>query len=189
MNIIPAGNSSSENLRSAVVKSSPTGLTDIPRKVLGIDPGITATGFAIIDNRQGICTGTIRPKKGDAYKKIEEICSALEEVVRQYHPDLAALEKAFYHKNVASLVRISELRGAIIHTLIQTGTRIVEFMPTHVKLTATGNGRASKLQVRYFIERLFQTNGVRMSHHATDALAIAYTASRRARPPLEPAHE
>jgi crossover junction endodeoxyribonuclease RuvC len=187
--ITQAGNSSSENSRSAVVKASPSGHADIPRLIFGIDPGITATGFAVIQGRQGICTGTIRPKKGDSYKKIEDICSSLEEIVREYRPDLAALEKAFHHKNVASLVRISELRGAIIHMLIQTGTRIIEFMPTHVKLAATGNGRASKPQVRYFIERLFQTDGTRMSHHATDALAIAYAASRRIPSRLAPAND
>ena len=193
MKIIPPGNSASGSYQATGVKAPPSVVADISRpegiKVIGIDPGVTATGFAIIQGQKGICTGTIRPKKADSYKKIEEICSMIEKIVRQHHPGLAALEKAFHHKNVASLVRISELRGAIIHTLIKTGTEIVEYMPTHVKLTATGNGRASKVQVRYFIERIFRTGDKPMSHHAVDALAIAYTACRRTRPQLERADD
>ena len=209
MKITPSGNSTSIATLSACIKVpsygisnisrpgdikvSPSGISNISRpgdiKVIGIDPGVTATGFAIIQGQKGVCTGTIRPKKADSYHKLEEICAALEQVMREHRPDLAALEKAFYHKNVASLVRISELRGAIIHTLIQTGTEIVEYMPTHIKLTATGNGRASKLQVRYFVEQLFRTGHNRISHHAIDALAIAYTASRRARPRIDRADD
>jgi len=193
LKIIPSGNSSSKTVQSAGVKVSPSGISHISRTevptIIGIDPGVTATGFAIIQDQKGICTGTIRPKKGDSYHKIEEICSALEEIVRQHHPGLAALEKAFHHKNVVSLVRISELRGAIIHMLIQNDTKIVEYMPTHIKLTATGNGRASKPQVRYFIERIFRLDGKPMSHHAVDALAIAYTAGRRVHPRLERAND
>lgn len=193
MKIFPSGNSPSEHSPSAGIIVSPSGISRISRtagiKIIGIDPGVTATGFAIIQDLKGICTGTIRPKKGDPYHKINEICSALEEIVLQHRPDLAVLEKAFHHKNVASLVKISELRGAIIHALIKTGTQIVEYMPTHIKLTATGNGRASKPQVRYFIERIFRLDGKPMSHHAIDALAIAYTAGRRILPRLERAHD
>ena len=193
MKILPPGNSSSETAQSAGVKFSPSGIARFSCteniKIIGIDPGVTATGFAIIQGQKGICTGTIRPKKADYYHKIDEICSALDEIVRQHRPGLAALERAFHHKNVASLVRISELRGAIIHTLIQTGTKIAEFMPTHVKLTATGNGRASKPQVRYFIERIFRLDVKPLSHHAIDALAIAYTAGRRILPRLERASD
>jgi crossover junction endodeoxyribonuclease RuvC len=193
LKILPPGNSSSETIPSSGVKNTHSGIARISRaeniKIIGIDPGVTATGFAIIQGQKGICTGTIRPKKADSYHKIDEICSALDEIIRQHRPGLAALERAFHHKNVASLVRISELRGAIIHTLIQTGTKIVEFMPTHVKLTATGNGRASKPQVRYFIERIFRLDVKPMSHHAIDALAIAYTAGRRILPRLERASD
>ena len=68
------------------------------------------------------------------------------------------------------------MRGAIILTLINSKIKIIEYTPAQIKLTTTGNGRASKKQVRYFIERIVMKNNKRASCHAIDALAIAYTA-------------
>jgi len=148
-------------------------------KVIGIDPGITATGYGIVEDERCVCTGTIRSKKNNIHEKFIEICTKIKELIKENKPDFAALEKVFYHKNIQSLIRSSELRGAIIITLLQEKIKIVEYTPTQIKLTTTGNGRASKAQVRYFVERVFMFEKKKMSNHATDALSIAYTALRR----------
>jgi crossover junction endodeoxyribonuclease RuvC len=153
-------------------------------KVLGVDPGITATGYGIIENEACITTGTIRPGKKSVNDNILTICQKLEELIATHKPHYVSLEQAFYHKNVQSLIRSSELRGAIILTLLKTGMHIVQFTPTQVKLTTTGNGRASKQQVRYFVERIVLHSKKRLSSHATDAIAIAYTAMRKMNQPL-----
>lgn len=150
-------------------------------KLIGIDPGITATGYSIIDENNSITGGTIRPKQKNTYKKIVEICRCVQSLVSEHDPDYVALEKVFHHKNVQSLIRSSELRGAIIMTVLSYGKEIVEYTPAQIKLTTTGNGRASKTQVRYFIERAIMTGHNRLSSHAIDAVAIAYTATRKIR--------
>lgn len=148
-------------------------------KLIGIDPGITATGYSIIDNNNDITGGTIRPREKDTNQKILEICNQIKNLVDLNKPDCVALEKVFHHKNVQSLMRSSELRGAIIVTLLASGAKIVEYTPTQIKLATTGNGRASKQQVRYFIEKAITQNTMRLSSHAIDAVAIAYTAARK----------
>jgi crossover junction endodeoxyribonuclease RuvC len=148
-------------------------------KLIGIDPGITATGYSIIDEKNGITGGTIRPKQGDTYNKILHICTSIGSLVNDNKPDYVALEKVFHHKNIQSLMRSSELRGAIIVTLLSCGAKVVEYTPSQIKLTTTGNGRASKKQVRYFIEKAIMQDSPRLSSHAIDAVAIAYTASRK----------
>lgn len=148
-------------------------------KVIGIDPGITATGYGIIEDEKCICIGTIRPKKNESYDKIFEICEKIKQVIEENRPDFAALEKVFYHKNIQSLIRSSELRGAIILTLLTKEIKISEYTPAQIKLTTTGNGRASKKQVRYFIEKIMMGNNKRVSSHAIDAMAIAYTAIQK----------
>jgi len=148
-------------------------------KLIGIDPGIAATGYSIIDEKDRITAGTIRPKHNDTYQKILEICRRIKTLVSDNTPDFVALEKVFHHKNVQSLIRSSELRGAIIVTLLSCRANIVEYTPAQIKLTTTGNGRASKKQVRYFIEKAIMKHGIRLSSHAVDAVAIAYTASRK----------
>ena len=148
-------------------------------KLIGIDPGITATGYSIINSNSDITGGTIRPKQGDTYRKILEICNRIKSLVEENNPDFVALEKVFHHKNVQSLIRSSELRGAIITTLLSCSAEIVEYTATQIKLTTTGNGRASKKQVRYFIEKAIMKSSKRFSSHAIDAVAIAYTAARK----------
>ena len=100
-------------------------------------------------------------------------------LLEENKPDVAVLEKVFYHKNIQSLIRSSELRGAIILTLLEQKIKIIEYTPAQIKLTTTGNGRASKKQVRYFIDRILLGNSKRISSHAVDAVAIAYTAIRK----------
>jgi crossover junction endodeoxyribonuclease RuvC len=148
-------------------------------KLIGIDPGIAATGYSIIDGSNEIVGGTIRPRQFDTYHKIFEICNQIKSLVVENRPDIVALEKVFHHKNVQSLIRSSELRGAIIITLLACSAKIVEFTPAQIKLTTTGNGRASKQQVRYFIEKAIMKTRSRLSSHAIDAVAIAYTAARK----------
>ena len=148
-------------------------------KLIGIDPGIAATGYSIIDDKDCITGGTIRPKQNDTYHKMLEICTRIKSLVNDNKPDLVALEKVFHHKNIQSLIRSSELRGAIILTLLACQAKIVEYTPAQIKLTTTGNGRASKKQVRYFIEKTIMKHKSRLSSHAIDAVAIAYTASRK----------
>jgi len=154
-------------------------------KVLGIDPGVAATGYGIIIDESCVDVGTIRPKTTQAHDRLVAICEQIRQIVDECNPDYAALEKAFYHKNIQSLIKSSELRGAIIITLLNCGINIVEYTPTQIKLTTTGNGRASKQQVRYMIEKIMLgQNHKRVSHHATDALSIAYTAARKVRKQL-----
>jgi len=123
--------------------------------------------------------GTIRPKKGKTYTKLSEICKKIEGLISSNKPDLAVLEKVFHKKNIQSLLRSSELRGAIILTLANKNIKIVEFAPAQIKLAITGNGRASKQQVRYFVERTMLQNNKKVSSDAIDALAIAYTGVRK----------
>jgi len=102
-------------------------------------------------------------------------------LLEENRPDIGVLEKVFYHKNIQSLIRSSELRGAIILTLLENTIKIVEYTPSQIKLTTTGNGRASKRQVRYFINRIILEKSKRISNHAIDAVAIAYTAISKMR--------
>jgi len=148
-------------------------------KIIGIDPGINATGYCIIENGKASLTGTIRPRARPLYKKVDEICRKIETLLNENRPDYAVLEKVFHHKNIRSLIRSSELRGAIILTIFRADIKMLEYTPAQIKLAITGNGRASKRQVRYVIERTLLTDSKRCSSHAIDAVAIAGTALRR----------
>ncbi len=147
-------------------------------KVLGLDPGLSTTGFGLIENSRMIDAGVIRPKgKKSLTEKIELIATELEIFVRRQHPVVCGLETVFYKKNPRSVILSAQLRGALILVLVRHGINILEFTPAHIKLALTGNGHASKAQVQYMVNRIFKINK-KLSTDATDALAIAYCAAK-----------
>lgn len=92
--------------------------------VLGVDPGLTATGAALFDNGEWR-TCTIRPKGSDLVARIEEIIVSLKGFVRRgagygIPLDLLVVERMFAYpgrKVVAQpndLIKLAMLGGAVI---------------------------------------------------------------------------
>jgi len=160
--------------------------------VLGIDPGIAATGVALIQG--GRCYAPpqgmevrpyiIRtsPRDGTDAERIATILEQLPDVV----PDIVAVEtqhgawgstEAEVRSKAASAARIAALRGAVGLWAQQGGAEVVEVSPQSAKKALTGSGRAKKPQmVRMVLSRL----GVRVGSDAADACGIALFAEQEA---------
>ena len=70
--------------------------------VLGIDPGLKATGYGFIEFNNNkpklIDTGTLEPKQKDPVaQRIERIYTILDMLLKKYHPDVLVLEKLYAH--------------------------------------------------------------------------------------------
>ena len=147
-------------------------------QILGIDPGINNTGWAII-NYNGrinyIASGTI---KTDANlplgTRLFKICNTLEDIISQYKPQIAGLEEVFVNKNFQSSLKLSHARGAIMLTIAKFMIPLNEFAPNLVKKTVTGVGRAEKTQVQHMINIII-SQAKFLNADEADALAIAYT--------------
>lgn len=147
-------------------------------RVLGLDPGLAATGYGLIEDQRVIEVGVLRARRaGMLAEKIQTIATALEIILEKYQPQLCGLENVFYSKNPKSAILASQLRGALILLLNRYHVAIVELAPTRIKLALTGNGRASKGQVQYMVNHVFKIAGP-LKPDAADALAIAYCAAR-----------
>ncbi len=148
-------------------------------RVIGIDPGITATGYGLIEGTQVLDTGVIRPSaRLSLPEKLYYIFINLKEILDRWRPDAAVIEEVIYHRNVRSALSLGAARGVVLVALRMADVDIHEISPTAVKLAVTGNGRASKEQVAFMIGNLlnFDVNGV--SDHVTDALACAMALNR-----------
>ena len=145
-------------------------------KVLGIDPGLSATGFGLIDGDLKVLDyGVVKTRKGDLGERLSEIYDAVEELLETHRPSWAVLESVIYHKNVNSALLLGAARGVTLLALHRKKIRIAEFSPTAVKLAVTGNGRASKGQVAYMVRKIFGLEESDLQDHITDALAVALT--------------
>jgi crossover junction endodeoxyribonuclease RuvC len=146
-------------------------------KVLGVDPSLRSTGYAVIEgdrNRQKVIEyGLIRTKSGEPLDKaINNIAASIEEVVRHHEPDCLAIEEVFTAKNSRVALQMGHVRGAVILACRKCGLETVSYAATRIKETVTGYGRAPKEQVQHMVVK---TLGLTQTPppDAADALATA----------------
>jgi crossover junction endodeoxyribonuclease RuvC len=146
-------------------------------RILGIDPGSSATGFGVVERRDGrlvhVAHGTLRPPRGAPLaRRLHFLHGALRAVVAQHRPDVAAVEQVFVASSPRAALVLGQARGAVLSALGSDGLPVVEYSASQIKLGVTGSGRADKRQVQGMVGRLL---GLACSPapDAADALAAA----------------
>lgn len=147
------------------------------RIILGIDPGMTVMGYALLagDREARVLTmGVIELQKiKDQFERLTLIFKRIDQLIAEYRPLAVAVEAPFYGKNVQSMLKLGRAQGVAIAAALKNGLPVVEYLPRRVKQAVTGNGAASKEQVAAFLKLYlnFEVN----THYldATDALAVA----------------
>ena len=145
--------------------------------ILGIDPGLRATGWGAIgvDRSQLslIGMGTITSVASDHLgMRLDAIRRGLDEVLARVEPDEAIVEDVFVNANGRSSLKLGHARGVAMLAPAARGIPVAEYAATAVKKAVTGSGRADKHQIRHMV-KLLLPGAVRGSEHAFDALAIA----------------
>ncbi|MEW6585826.1 MAG: crossover junction endodeoxyribonuclease RuvC [Nitrospirota bacterium] len=152
--------------------------------ILGIDPGLSSTGFGAIRCRMDIpalltCGHLKTSSKDRVPNRLYQIHTDMEQLLQSLHPDLVAVE------NVFSLVRypkagmlLGSVLGIVYVSAFHHNIPMVEITPREVKNALAGYGGASKQQVRTRVKKLLNI-GRLQSLHASDALAVALTAFYR----------
>ncbi|QDT63377.1 crossover junction endodeoxyribonuclease RuvC [Calycomorphotria hydatis] len=150
--------------------------------VLGIDPSLSCTGYAVLErNGQGATLregGVIRTKQSDSLvDRVVEIGRGVRELVEQYQPTHAAIEQVFSHaKFPKTAVLMGHVRGAILMAIGDADIPIMHFTPTEIKKLLTGHGRATKEQMQAAIQMELKLSKQLEPHDVADAAAIAIAA-------------
>jgi crossover junction endodeoxyribonuclease RuvC len=147
-------------------------------RVLGIDPGSRATGWALViaeGNRYRLeASGVLRPRGNDRERRLADLHRAMAEVVEECSPDCAVIESSFTGRNPKSGLALAECRGVILAVLGCNEFTIASYTPAEIKSAIVGNGRAEKKQVVYMVVRLLKLPDSPPSD-AADAMAAALT--------------
>ena len=147
-------------------------------RVLGVDPGLTATGYGVIEvkvSRMAVVeSGTIRSGRGDLGERLHRINSGLRDVIARCEPSSSAFEEIFHHKNARSALMLGHARGAAILAAGSVGLPVFEYSALQVKQAVVGYGRAEKAQVQKMLPHLVTITTAPDSADAADALAVAY---------------
>jgi crossover junction endodeoxyribonuclease RuvC len=148
--------------------------------LLGIDPGLAATGWGLIDgDHRVVACGTFRTPPGPASPRLLHIVTELGGILASHPVAEAALEELFMGRNATSAIGVAQARGAILAALAAASIPVHEYKPAHIKATMTGYGMARKAQMA----RMLTLQGVKqkMDDHAADAVAIAICHARSRR--------
>ena len=148
-------------------------------RILGIDPGLARVGFGVLEvkNEQtkmldcGIIQTNAGQSEGD---RLVEIAKDLRQLIRQWKPNLAVVEKFFFYRS-STTISVVQARGVVIMTLARFKIPIMEFAPMQIKLAIAGSGNANKHEVLNAVMRELDLNSPPKPDDAADALAIALT--------------
>lgn len=146
-------------------------------RILGIDPGIAITGYALLDiqndNITLVSSGSIRTDKNKATPdRLVELYSDISEIIKTFKPDVAAIEQLFYFKNLKTIIPVAQARGVITMALAQNKIETAEYTPLQVKQTITGFGRATKDEVKQMTQLALNVPMPKLDD-TVDAIAIA----------------
>jgi len=146
--------------------------------VIGIDPGLATVGFGVIRKDENSITpvsyGCIRTSaEKQTSERLLEIYTRINELFEKHAPEVIAVEKLFFTKNVTSAMTVSEARGVIFLAAQQRHIPVFEYTPAQIKQAITGSGRADKRQMQEMIMRLLKLDELPRPDDAADGLSIA----------------
>lgn len=153
-------------------------MSNIKKTILGLDPGFADTGFGVVTkenhNLQFVAAGSIKTDKHiDFSQRLELIYKEVNLLIKQYQPDIVAIEKLYFARNVTTALDVGQARGVVLLALAQHKKQVIEFTPLQVKQTLTGSGAADKRQVGLMVKTVLKLSAVPKPDDAADAVALA----------------
>jgi crossover junction endodeoxyribonuclease RuvC len=151
-------------------------------RILGVDPGLQVTGYAILEARPRgphVCeAGIVRTAEHrattDLATRVKVLYDGIVEIVDQFHPNAVAVEQLFAHyDHPRTAILMAHARGVILLAAAQRDLAVVSYAATRIKKTITGSGRASKEQIQHAIQRELGLAQVPEPPDVADALAAA----------------
>ena len=153
--------------------------------ILGIDTAMRCTGYGIIsaepDNIRVIDCGVIKNSKNLKHSEcLRRLAGGIRELIKSHNINTAAIEGAFFGKNVKTTMILSYARGCVMTTLAEANIPTYAYSPKEVKMSAGGSGFASKQQVAVMISAILNIDITNVETDATDALGLALCHANRA---------
>ncbi|WP_308389518.1 crossover junction endodeoxyribonuclease RuvC [Acidithiobacillus sp. AMEEHan] len=147
------------------------------QRIIGIDPGSLRTGYGIIEadsagRLRHIAHGCINLSGQAFLQRIAVIHQSLQQVLRDFSPQSAAVEQVFLARNADSALKLGQARGAALVALLEHNLPVSEYTALQIKKATVGAGHADKTQVEHMVRRLLGVHEA-IQADAADALACA----------------
>jgi crossover junction endodeoxyribonuclease RuvC len=152
-------------------------------RILGIDPGFERLGIAVLeksktDRKEVVlfseCFKT--SAKLEFGERLALLGSEIKKVIKEYRPEVLAIETLFMTNNQKTVMHVAEARGVVLYEAACAGIKIFEATPPQIKMATTGSGSADKAQIIKMVKLLVKIDAAKKSDDELDAIAIALTA-------------
>ena len=153
-------------------------MTEKMTTVLGIDPGLDRTGWAILTrNARSVLSlkacGLIHTDANqDLPKRLDYIFRQFQQILKTYAPDQIAMEQNFFLKRATTMANTVMTCGVIILACEQAGKEITFYPPRRVKMMICGTGTADKKQVQRMVQLTLNLDKAPSPDDTADAVAI-----------------
>lgn len=147
--------------------------------VLGIDPGLTRCGFAVLRTRgtqQPVVAslGVITTRATTALpQRLAELHRELLALFDEFAPDAVAVEQVFFQANVRTAMGVGQASGLALAIAAERQCDVVQYTPKQVKSAITGWGGADKLQMQRMVQKRLGLVKLPKPADAADAAALA----------------
>ncbi|MDW3024079.1 MAG: crossover junction endodeoxyribonuclease RuvC [Alphaproteobacteria bacterium] len=147
------------------------------KRVLGIDPGLLHTGWAVVDTagqtRKYVASGVILPNtKLEMSQRLVTIFREVTKLCDTFLPDECSIEITFVNKNPKTTLILGHARAAAIVAVANRDVPIFEYEPNKIKKALTGVGHADKTAINKMVQILLPCAKPGTADEA-DAIAIA----------------
>ncbi|MGV9479211.1 crossover junction endodeoxyribonuclease RuvC [Gordonia aichiensis] len=148
-------------------------------RVMGVDPGLTRCGIALVDSGAGrqvtaLDVDVVRtPTDMDLERRLLAVYTAACQWLDTHQPDVVAIERVFAQNQVSTAMGTAQAGGVIALAAGQRDVPVRFHTPSEVKAAVTGSGRADKAQVTAMVTRILGMQTTPRPADAADALALA----------------
>lgn len=146
-------------------------------RVLGVDPGLTRCGVAVVEGRRTPLLrhiGVIRTDATlDTARRLVEVEREITALVEEWLPDVVAVERVFAQQNLNTVIGTAQAAGIAMVVGARSGIPVAQHTPSEVKAAITGSGRADKAQVTSMVTRVLALDTPPKPADAADAAALA----------------
>ncbi|MFV0309438.1 MAG: crossover junction endodeoxyribonuclease RuvC [Desertimonas sp.] len=150
-----------------------------PMRILGIDPGLTRCGYAVVDGAgptdvTAVSLGVIRTPASDPLpQRLAALKAELVSLIEEFRPAAVAVEAVFFQVNVRTAMSVGQASGLALAEAAAAGCDVAQYTPNQVKDAVAGWGGAAKEQVQTMVQARLRLGAPPKPADAADAAALA----------------
>lgn len=146
---------------------------------LGIDPGLTRCGYALLSAVAGnrIEAGALGVFTTPSDDLLEDRLLALHQdvtaLIDEFTPASIAIERVFFQNNASTAMGTAQASAVVFLAARSRGIEITHYTPSQVKLAVAGSGAADKAAIRAMVRKRLGLSRDPSPTDAADAAAVA----------------